>query len=60
MIGAYGVAKVTEFLDEPIFRTFPLSGHSIKHQVAALGSMGFCWAPEGGHGTRSNPSLVEG
>lgn len=37
LMGAYAVAKVAEFLDVPIFHVFPLSGHSIKHLVAALG-----------------------
>ena len=37
LIGAYGVAKVAEFLDGPIYQVFPLSGHTIKHLVAALG-----------------------
>lgn len=37
LLGAYGIAKLAEFLDEPIFQVFPLSGHSIKHLVAASG-----------------------
>jgi len=36
---AYGAAKVFELLDGPIFRlTGVLSGHSLKHLAAALGS----------------------
>lgn len=37
MLGAYLLAKVAELLDKPIFQVFPLSGHSIKHLVAAWG-----------------------
>jgi hypothetical protein len=38
-IAAYGVAKVFEFFDGPIFRlTGVLSGHTLKHLAAALGS----------------------
>ena len=43
MIGAYAGAKLTESLDEPIFRLFHvISGHSIKHLLAALGAY-FFW-----------------
>jgi hypothetical protein len=38
MLGAYGAAKLAEFLDEPVFRTlYPLSGHALKHLLAAFG-----------------------
>ena len=38
MIGAYAGAKLAESLDEPIFRLLHvISGHSIKHLLAALG-----------------------
>ena len=38
MLGAYAGAKLSESLDEPIFRLFHfISGHSIKHLLAALG-----------------------
>ncbi|UZR28550.1 ceramidase domain-containing protein [Methylococcus mesophilus] len=38
VLGAYAVAKAAELLDEPIFRIFhPLSGHALKHLLAALG-----------------------
>jgi hypothetical protein len=45
MLGAYAAAKLAEFLDEPIFRAFhPLSGHSLKHLLAALGTYCFLLA----------------
>ncbi|QJD30036.1 ceramidase domain-containing protein [Methylococcus geothermalis] len=38
VFGAYAAAKAAELLDEPIFRMFhPLSGHALKHLLAALG-----------------------
>jgi hypothetical protein len=37
---AYGLAKLFEFLDGPMLRiTHTLSGHSIKHLVAAIGTL---------------------
>ena len=42
MIGAYAGAKLAESLDEPIFRLLHvMSGHSIKHLLAALGAYCF-------------------
>ena len=39
VFGAYGLAKVLEGLDAPIFRASPeLSGHSLKHLAAGLGA----------------------
>ncbi|MDD2770464.1 MAG: ceramidase domain-containing protein [Methylococcus sp.] len=38
VLGAYAAAKAAELLDEPIFRMFhPLSGHALKHLLAAFG-----------------------
>lgn len=38
VLGAYAAAKAAELLDEPVFRMFhPLSGHALKHLLAALG-----------------------
>lgn len=37
LLGVYALAKLAEYLDEPIFRLLPLSGHSIKHLLAAAG-----------------------
>lgn len=42
MLGAYLAAKLAESLDGPIFRAlYPLSGHALKHLLAALGVYGF-------------------
>ncbi|HKF20633.1 MAG TPA: alkaline phytoceramidase [Candidatus Angelobacter sp.] len=30
----YGLSKITEFFDKPIFAVFPLSGHTLKHLLA--------------------------
>jgi hypothetical protein len=39
LLGFYAVAKLTELLDEPIFRVlYPISGHALKHVLAALGA----------------------
>lgn len=41
-LGAYLSAKLAEYFDEPIFRALdPLSGHALKHLLAALGVYGF-------------------
>ena len=38
LLGSYGVAKALEFLDAPVLRiTGVVSGHTLKHLVAALG-----------------------
>ncbi|QXP84206.1 ceramidase domain-containing protein [Methylococcus sp. Mc7] len=38
VLGAYAAAKAAELLDEPVFRMLPpLSGHALKHLLAALG-----------------------
>lgn len=34
--GFYALAKLAEFWDRPIFSCLPLSGHSIKHVLAAI------------------------
>jgi hypothetical protein len=45
VLAAYLAAKAAEFLDEPIFRTLdPLSGHALKHLLAALGAYCFLLA----------------
>jgi hypothetical protein len=45
MLVAYLAAKLAEFLDEPLFRVFdPLSGHALKHLLAALGAYCFLLA----------------
>lgn len=36
-LATYGAAKLAEWLDEPIFRGFPWSGHSLKHLLAGAG-----------------------
>lgn len=36
VLAVYGLAKLAEFYDRAIFGTLPLSGHSIKHLLAAL------------------------
>jgi hypothetical protein len=42
MLGAYLAAKVAESLDGPILRAlYPVSGHALKHLLAALGVYGF-------------------
>lgn len=38
LLGSYGVAKVLELLDGPVLRiTGVVSGHTLKHLIAALG-----------------------
>lgn len=39
---AYGLAKVLEYFDEPLFTLLGISGHTLKHLVAAVGA-GFIW-----------------
>jgi hypothetical protein len=34
---SYGIGKLFESLDAPIYRALPLSGHTLKHLMAALG-----------------------
>jgi hypothetical protein len=36
VFGFYALAKLAEFWDRPIFSGLPLSGHSIKHVLAAI------------------------
>jgi len=36
VLGVYAVAKVLEFFDVPIFQLWGVSGHSLKHIVAAV------------------------
>ncbi len=35
-LGIYGLAKVAEMLDEPIFQLLGISGHTLKHLLSAL------------------------
>jgi hypothetical protein len=43
MIGLYAVSKITEYFDAEIFTVLgAISGHSIKHIVAAIGTL-FIW-----------------
>jgi hypothetical protein len=45
MLLAYGLAKILEWLDQPIFELYaPLSGHGLKHLAAALGAYMFLLA----------------
>jgi hypothetical protein len=37
MLAAYALAKVLEALDRPLFAVLPVSGHTLKHLVAAAG-----------------------
>lgn len=42
LLGFYGVAKLAELFDEPIFQAlYPLSGHALKHVLAA--SAAYCF-----------------
>jgi hypothetical protein len=42
LLGAYGAAKLLELFDEPVFRWLnPVSGHTLKHVLAALGAYCF-------------------
>lgn len=42
LLAAYGMAKVFELLDEPVFQILKvMSGHTLKHLAAALGVMIF-------------------
>ncbi len=41
MLGCYLVAKLTEFLDVPLFEATGMSGHAIKHLAAAGGGLFF-------------------
>lgn len=42
LLGFYGVAKLAELFDESIFRAlYPLSGHALKHVLAALAAYCF-------------------
>lgn len=64
MLGAYGAAKLAEFLDAPLFQMFhPLSGHTLKHLLAASAAYIFLMglrgrkpiaAPEADSGSREN------
>ena len=38
VIGWYGLSKVAEHFDKQIYSVFPLSGHTLKHLLAALGA----------------------
>ncbi|MDO9424301.1 MAG: ceramidase domain-containing protein [Methylobacter sp.] len=45
IIGAYGISKLMELLDVQIYSAFGLlSGHSLKHLIAAFGTLIFYWA----------------
>lgn len=42
LMGMYGLAKILELLDEPIFQVLKvISGHTLKHVAAALGVLIF-------------------
>jgi hypothetical protein len=34
----YGLSKITEFFDKQIYAVFPLSGHTLKHLLAGIGT----------------------
>src|SRR5262249_11457597 len=34
----YGLSKITEFFDAQIYAVFPLSGHTLKHLLAGIGT----------------------
>lgn len=54
MLLAYGLAKLLEWLDRPVFELLaPVSGHSLKHLAAALGAYSFLLAVR-----RRRPSQV--
>jgi hypothetical protein len=38
----YGLSKITEFFDKPIFAVAPLSGHTIKHLLAGVATWYIC------------------
>lgn len=42
VILAYGVSKVLEYFDHPLFGLLGIGGHPLKHIVAALGAYGLC------------------
>ncbi|MBL6987356.1 MAG: ceramidase domain-containing protein [Methylobacter sp.] len=45
IIGVYAVSKLMEFLDAELYSAFGLlSGHSLKHLIAAFGTLIFYWA----------------
>ncbi len=50
LIGAYAASKLLELLDNPLYSAFGLlSGHSLKHLVAAFGTLIFYWALQRRH-----------
>ena len=38
-MGAYGVAKVFEYADMPVYELLGMSGHAMKHVAAASGPL---------------------
>jgi hypothetical protein len=36
VVGFYALSKITEFFDQQIYSVFPLSGHTLKHLLAAV------------------------
>jgi hypothetical protein len=38
VIGFYGLSKIAEHFDKQIYSAFPLSGHTLKHLLAGIGS----------------------
>jgi hypothetical protein len=55
VLGFYALAKLAEFYDQPIYLGLTISGHTIKHILAAIATYFiFCWRL-----TASNTSLNE-
>ena len=45
VLGAYALSKFMEYFDAPIYSKLGiLSGHSLKHLIAAFGTLIFYWA----------------
>jgi hypothetical protein len=61
LLGAYGLAKLLELADEPVFSLFHVvSGHTLKHLVAALGAYVFLHALRRRHLLDSGTSVPAG
>ncbi len=53
VIGAYGISKLMELFDAQIYNALGLlSGHSLKHLIAAFGTLIFYWALQQRHVTK--------
>ncbi|MFZ2169366.1 MAG: hypothetical protein WAW61_06975 [Methylococcaceae bacterium] len=49
VLGAFALAKFIEFLDAPIYSKLAiLSGHTLKHLIAAFATLIFYWALRSG------------